>query len=158
MNFLAGVLILIACCYGGYGIDNFYKCKLTTIKDFLSFINFTLTEISYLKTSMPNVIEKYHKNYPSKLSKALKTIENPQTADNQSININFLSENEKTLILSFIRDITRLDMAGHKAYIEDYKHKVNKITQELEKDMRTKGNLAKKLAPLLGLGIMIVIL
>ena len=103
MNLLAGVLIFVACVYSGLGIDNYYKSKVTALKEFLSFINFTLSEISFLKTNILELIKKYDRLYPSKLSKALVTIENPVAVEAEEVNIYSLNEREKSLILCFIR-------------------------------------------------------
>jgi stage III sporulation protein AB len=158
MNFVAGILIVIACTYIGIGFDNFYKSKIKILKDFSSFIDFAVAEISYLKTDLFSLINKNSNLNPSKFSRALLTINNPVDFSTENLSLGILNLSEKNLIISFIKDLSRLDTEAQKAFAEEYKQRVSGYIKNIEEEESKKGKLAKKLAPLLGLGIMIIII
>lgn len=157
MNFVAGILIVVACTYIGIGIDGYYKTKIAVLREFQDFIGYAMAEISFMKTDIGGLLSKYAERQ-SKLSEALVAIKNPH--DNTHINLPLvcLTNGEKQLITDFIKGIATLDNSSQKAYAELYTAKVCAYADSLEQARNTKGKLAKKLAPLIGLGIMIIIL
>ena len=145
MNLLAGTLIFIACTYIGIGIDNFYKTKVKILGEFIEFIDFTLTEINYLKTDMLAIIKKYNHTRSTKLSNALKSLNNPLNARCENFSISYLTYEDKQQIISFIKDIARLDADGQKVYVEEYKQRVNSYIKYINAEQSVKGKLAKSL-------------
>lgn len=158
MNFVAGILIVIACTYIGIGFDSFYKNKIKILKDFSTFIDFSVAEISYLKTDIPSLLTKNNQMNSCRLSKALMSIDNPIDFNSQQLCISMLNLSEKELIVNYIKDISRLDINAQKAFAEEYKQRVNKYIKNIEEEQSVKGKLAKKLAPLVGLAVMIIII
>ena len=158
MNILAGSLIFLSLTYIGFGIENYYKMKVQVFYEFLDFIDFANNEISYLKTDIISLIKKFHTNYSSKFSESLLKIENPNKFSIENYNIFYLSNNEKQMIITFIQDTTKIDFIGQKQYFESYKNKTKKHINKIEEDKNIKGGLAKKLAPLLGIGILIILI
>lgn len=158
MNFVAGILIVIAFTYIGIGIDNFYKTKINILNEFCEFIQFAQSEICYLKTNIIEVTKKYNSIYGSRLSIALNEIKNPVEIKAEDLRLVMFTPKEKQLFVTFIQEISRLDSDRQKAYAIEYKKNVKEHIESMQKEEQTKGKLAKKLAPLLGLGIMIVII
>lgn len=158
MNFVAGILIVIAFTYIGIGIDNFYKTKIAILSEFCEFIQFAQSEICYLKTNIIDVTKKYNLLTSTKLSLAFTEIKNPVLVKPEDIHMAMFSAKEKQLFITFIQEISRLDSDRQKAYAVDYQKRIKDYITTLQKEEDTKGKLAKKLAPLLGLGIMIVII
>lgn len=158
MNFVAGILIVIAFTFIGFGYDNYCIARLNIIKDFSNFIDFSIAEIAYLKTDLLSLITKYDNLQSSTLSKALLTVKNPTLLYVDDLKLSLLTASEKQLIVLFIKDISRLDTDGQRAFANEYKLRVNTQIQYMQDKQLTKGKLFKKLAPLLGLGIMIIII
>ncbi|MDD4316660.1 MAG: stage III sporulation protein AB [Clostridia bacterium] len=157
MNFVAGILIVIACTYAGIGIDGYYKTKIAVLREFLDFIDFALTEITFMKTDVVSLVKKYALKQ-SRLSNALSAINNPCEAEVGNLALVWLTAGEKALVLDFVKGVAALDHSSQRGYAEEYKAKVSQYLRGAEETRATKGKLVKKLAPLLGLGIMIVIL
>ena len=52
---LAAVGLLI-CVYIGLAVDNYYKSRLNTVRDYLAFVRFSERETEFLKTDMPALL------------------------------------------------------------------------------------------------------
>lgn len=157
MNFVAGILIVIACTYIGIGIDGYYKAKIAVLNEFVDFIGFACAEISFMKTGIADLLAKYASK-GTKLSEALAGIKNPNELQFGMQTLVCLTASEKQLITDFIKGIATLDNSSQKAFAEQCKVRLTEYLGNLEKQRGAKGMLAKKLAPLVGLGIMIIIL
>ncbi len=157
MNFVAGILIVVACTYIGIGIDGYYKSKIAVLREFQDFIGFAMAEICFMKTDICGLLAKYAERQ-TKLSEVLIVIKNPHECAQNGLPLVCLTSSEKQLITDFIKGIATLDINSQKAYAEQYTAKVCAYVDSLEQARNTKGKLAKKLAPLIGLGIMIIIL
>ncbi len=158
MNYVAGILIVIACTYMGFGYNNYYVAKLNIIKDFSTFIDFAIAEIAYLRTDLFGLIDKYNKMNPSVLSRALLSVDNPTMFGAEKLKLALLNNKEKQLVVTFIKDIASLGTDGQRAFAQEYKLRVNKQIEFIESEQLKKGMLVKKLAPFLGLGILIILI
>ncbi|MFA6866147.1 MAG: hypothetical protein WCR54_01390 [Clostridia bacterium] len=141
-SLIAGILIFISSIYLGIGVSNIYKNKVDFYEDLLYFINFCNSEITYYNKTVDQIIEKYNNNNPK--SKLIGNI----VKDNECIEIY-----EET-----IGGIRNLDKDSQQAFFDLQSSKVELAKQKASISWENKGKIYRKISPLVGLGIMILII
>lgn len=147
-SIVGGILIFACSIYIGVAINNIYKTRCEILSEIPRFINFCDGEIAFYKLRMEEIFAKYTSMYPDSL--IMKCINNP------SENINY--KKELALIQQITDGIKTLDRSSHKAFFASMRDTVDSLTKKATRDADTIGKMAKRLAPLMGLGILILLL
>ena len=130
---------------------NFYKTKVKIVNELIDFFKCYISEISFLKTDISRVVDKYNNKYSIHTQKILN---NYSELKNYSIYFNDFEKNE---IYNCFMSIGKMDIDNE---INNSNNIILKLTniQDATKDIyKTKGELRSKLIFILGL-ILIVIL
>jgi hypothetical protein len=147
-SIIAGILIFASSIYIGTAINNIYKNRCDFLMEIPRFINFCDGEIAFYKLTIEELQEKYSQLHPNSL--IIKCINNPKD------NINLRKE---MIIIEQITDgIKLLDRQSHKAFFSSMLETVNLEIKRAINDANVKGKMAKRLSPLLGLGILILLI
>ncbi|HKL73979.1 MAG TPA: hypothetical protein VJ903_03710 [Clostridia bacterium] len=147
-SIIGGILIFGVSIYIGFAINNIYKSRCDFLYEIPLFINFCDGEIAFYNLTIEEIVEKYSQVYPNSL--IMKCI------NNQNDNINY--KNELNLIQTITEGIKSLDRQSHKAFFTSLRETVALETEKAVKDASIRGNMAKRLSPLLGLGILILLI
>lgn len=143
-----GILIFLASIYIGFAINNLYKSRCDFLYEIPQFINFCDGEIAFYKLTIEEICTKYSSLHPNSL--IMKCVNNPKES------INF--KKELSLIYRIFEGIKTLDRQSHKAFFNSLRDTVAVETSNAIKDAGIKGKMAKRLSPLLGLGILILLI
>lgn len=158
MNILAGVLLFICCTYIGIGIERAFKLRIDFLKELSCFLSYFESEILHLKTDIPSIFDKYIAAYGGKLSEVLKNVSDPTALKIDDIKIAYLSAQDKQWVVDFLFGISQMSIEGQDGFLQAKRNELEKYLSDGEKDHTMKGKLAKKLAPVLGIGIMIIVM
>lgn len=147
-SIIAGILIFASSIYIGIAINNIYKTRCDFLLEIPRFINFCDGEIAFYKLTIEELKEKYSSLHPN--SMIIKYMNNPKD------NINL--KREMNMIEQITDGIKLLDRQSHKAFFSSMLETVNLETERAIGDANVKGKMAKRLSPLLGLGILILLI
>lgn len=141
-SLIAGILIFISSVYLGIGLGSTYKNKLDFYEELLFFINFCNAEITYYSKTIDEIINKYKQNNES----------------NRLFGI-ILKEKECAAVFEeLIIGIKNLDKESQKNFIEMQTEKVKAAKERANKNWDTKGKLYRRITPLIGLVILILLI
>ncbi len=153
IKIVLGIIIVILVGYIGYCIEKYYKARLGIIREYESFIFFAERETEFLKTNVEELISKFEFTY-NELKKVISS-----TINGESIkDCLHLNDKLKSEIATFISEITKCDYRSIKSVISNAKAICNDMIIVAEKDKIQKGELARKLAILAGIGLIIIII
>ena len=148
IKYIGGALLIAVGWIMGQSINGIYKERVKVIERFRNFVAFCESEISFFKTEMCSVIDKFREEG----NKYDDLIFDP---DKKS----FLRSKGTTKAISdFFSQITLLDAENQKYFFADTKNKIQQILETGQKDVELKGQMAKKLLPILAIGIFILTL
>ncbi|NLL56846.1 MAG: hypothetical protein GX242_06510 [Clostridiales bacterium] len=147
-SIIAGILIFASSIYICIAINNIYKSRCDYLMEIPRFINFCDGEIAFYKLTIEELYQKYSENYPNSL--IIKSIISAQD------NINF--SKEQKIVEQIIEGIKTLDRQSHKAFFHSMTDMVNLEIERAVNEVNVKGKMAKRLSPLLGLGILILLI
>lgn len=151
MNLLSGILIVVASFILGSSLSGIYARKVRFLTDFLDFISYTEGQIDFYKTEMTPLINGYVNSNDNEISKYLKK----KYSDNVTEKL-FVSEGAQ--VTEFIDGISGMDTVSQKGYLNLVRSKTEKALIAAEKNYSVKGGLVRKLIPMIGVVIFIIIL
>lgn len=144
---IAGALIFAAFVILGFSLNDGYRKRVVFLNDFIKFINFSKGEIDYYQIELSDLIDKFCENNDSEFCRLLR--ENDK---------NSFGKTEEKLLVEYINGISSLDRASLADFINYTLEKAEKELTLAENNVRLKGNMYKKLLPLVGLGLFIVVM
>jgi hypothetical protein len=145
---IGGILIFISSIYIGMSISNIYKHRCELLQELPIFINFCDGEIAFYKLTIEEIFEKYQLLHPDSL--LMLCINHPKE------NINY--KNVITLLNGLTDGLKTLDRQSHKAFFETQRNNISVEIDKAVKDANIRGNMAKRLTPLIGLCILILLI
>lgn len=157
LRLILGIIIFLFSIYIGILIKRNYQNKNKILEEILDFVAFVQGEITFFGTQINDLIAKYCSSENNLLTKALINIHIPDKCLAENYNSSYLSEKNKNLLSEFIINLTKLNSYSQKEYIANFK---NKILQEInvsKQEVESKGDIYKKLSPIIGLAIAIII-
>lgn len=151
MNLLSGTLILIASFILGASLSGVYAKKVKFLTDFLDFISYTEGQIDFYKTEIMLLIEGYANTNENEIGKFLKKKYFGNASEKGC-----LSEGEQ--VEEFIAAVSSMDTVSQKGYLNLIRKKTEKSLAAAEKNYSVKGGLIRKLIPLTGVAVFIILL
>lgn len=151
MNLLSGTLILIASFILGASLSGVYAKKVKFLTDFLDFISYTEGQIDFYKTEIMPLIEGYANTNENEIGKFLKKKYFGNASEKGC-----LSEGEQ--VEEFIAAVSSMDTVSQKGYLNLVRKKTEKSLAAAEKNYSVKGGLIRKLIPLTGVAVFIILL
>lgn len=151
MNLLSGTLILIASFILGAFLSGVYAKKVKFLTDFLDFISYTEGQIDFYKTEIMPLIEGYANTNENEIGKFLKKKYFGNASEKGC-----LSEGEQ--VEEFIAAVSSMDTVSQKGYLNLVRKKTEKSLAAAEKNYSVKGGLIRKLIPLTGVAVFIILL
>lgn len=153
LNVIGGILIFVASCLAGVSVGNAYKQKITILTDFLKFVRFCKADITYLRLNVGETITKFCEENKGMFSNRLLGYTNVST-----LKIERISDTDNRLISDFMNALSKLISSDAEEFFQFYLQKAGEMVESAEKEYRGKGSVAKKLCPLAGLTILILLL
>ena len=148
MNIVAGVLILIASAAIGAAINNMYLARVKTAEELYKYVVFSQSEISFFRTEIVAMNEKYASGSGND---DFKKLLNGTSAGGAA-------QSTAKLFNDFTWGLSKLDLSSQKEFTDTYLGFVNDEIAALKKDSEVKGKLFKRLSPVLGVAIFILVL
>jgi len=158
LHIVAGVLIIASSVFLGYSVKNMYDLRCKIADEFFRFINFAQSEISFYRTDLKQLIEKFAEENINELAEILTSLPEPQNVKAEDIKSLHTAFSTKKLIAEFLRGISSLDKGSLDAHVETFKNYCQQDIAVLKNDVEFKGKTFKKLSPLLGIAVLILIL
>lgn len=155
MNIIAGILLFIGISYLGFELDRQYKSRLESLRSIREFVEFCTNEIVHLKTDLSASVQKYNEKFPENRIKEVLQEFSPGVSLSKHKNIN---DKDLLFLSDFLGKVGNLGSVSLGGFIESHKAELNKHIVFVEGERNTKGKLAKKLMPLLGIAVMIFVL
>lgn len=145
---IGGAIIFIACVYLGTAADRVYKKRYEILTELPLFIDFCDGEIAFYKLPVQEIFNKFLERYPKSL------VSEAMSATDDST----VFAKAKLIINETAQGISALDRQSHKAFFTVQRNNITIETAKALKDSEIRGKLFKRLAPLLGLGLFILIM
>ncbi len=147
MNIVAGVLILIASTILGISINNMYLARVKIAEELYKYVGFTQSEISFFRTGITEMNEKYAKTNKNDFTRLL-----------SGGMVHNVAQSTVKLLNDFTDGLAKLDLASQKDFTNTYLSFVNEEIAALKKESEVKGKLFKRLSPVLGIAVFIMVL
>lgn len=145
LKIISGALIIAASVFFGNGISSYYKNKKKFLEETQDFIGYVRSEIDFYNREIDEIIREYSaKNPKSDLNGILCGEKKPKTYE--------------TLLIEYIEGIKLLDKSSQKGFSDDFSAKIKRESEKNEKDAKNKGDTIKKIAPLAGIAVFILLL
>lgn len=161
LKILLLLIIIIGCTYIGYGFSNYYKVRLKFFKDFLNFLEFCKTQITFYHNKIDEIFLGFlEQNQCSKdLKKFLQKIKE-QFISNKIINVELfiLNSNEQKLLANFFNNLGKTNVEKQNELIEFNKFQIKSVLTDCEEKTQKFAPLATRLGFLLGLAIAICLI
>ena len=154
-------IILIAILFSsvsflGFQISKVYSNKERFYLELNNFVNYLISEISFLKTDLVKISENYNCTN-SVFSEFLNNLKNKLLFETEYKNIDLLNENENLIIKNFVDNLGKNDSATEcdklKNYLENFKQKLSETREQNKKY----GSMIKKLGALGGILLCIIV-
>ena len=147
------IILILLIAYLGYGIERYYSFKLKLAKEYNNFVSYVSRETTFLKSTVIEMIDNY--NFSSKELKNLLLNEVNGTFDEVDKRISKTLKDEVKL---FMKELCTSDFKGVKYVINNALEKSGMLVKEAENEKRQKGELARKVIILIGIGLIIVLI
>ena len=151
IKIVLGIVIICCSAYLGYGIERYYKIRLSIVEEYVQFLRYTESETTFLKTNIMDLIGKYSSKV-NQFDALIKSNSNEKTC---SI---YLSKELNDEVTTFFNRLTTTDynsiskLMKHSIEVAEHHYKV------AEKEKVQKGELGRKLCILAGVGLLILAL
>lgn len=151
---LAAVGLLI-CVYVGIAVDNCYKSRLNTVRDYLAFVRYSERETEFLKTDMPALVGGFEckSEFKNMLLSAGEALNEGKTAKCAS---DRLKKEDVDAVNDFLKALSETDYVSRAALFRYSLSIAENMEKVAEKEKKQKGELIKKLMFLLGVGLVIL--
>ncbi len=163
MNLLSGTLILIASFILGASLSGVYAKKVKFLTDFLDFISYTEGQIDFYKTEIMPLIEGYANTNENEIGKFLKkkyfgnASEKGCLSEGEQVE-EFIAAVSSMDTVSQKGAVSSMDTVSQKGYLNLVRKKTEKSLAAAEKNYSVKGGLIRKLIPLTGVAVFIILL
>lgn len=142
---LAGTLIFVASLLLGKSVAEGYECKKKFLIEFLHFIEFVQGEIDFYNREFNEIIASYaNKKGKSKFVETLTEKRNPEG-------------NEK-LLVEYVSEMKKFDKNTQKNFSKEMVNRIKTELADSEKEDKQKAWLVKRIVPLCGIAIFILLL
>lgn len=163
IKFIVGIAIVAFSSFCGYKLAGKYRRKKEFFKQFSTFNERFLNELSYYRRPIKEYISKftYKGEFQLLLYQFLEYIDTDDKAFFLILDeaqFSFLTQEEKEEISDYFLTLGRGDSQSQKAYFLSGKERINKLRNEAEKTCNRYADLYVKLGFLCGLFILILIL
>lgn len=146
------IIIVVLLGYLGYGLEKYYKTRLTILKDYRDFIIFTERETDFLKSNIEQIVEKYP--YKSAYLQNLLT----NILKNEKCDCRYLNQELISSVTQFMSELSKVDYNSKNVALKNANDRAQQMISIAEKDKTQKGELGRKLIILLGIGLIILII
>ncbi len=147
------IVLILLITYLGYGIERYYSFKLRLAKEYNNFISYVLGETTFLKSTVIELIENY--NFSSNELKNLLLNEVNGTFYEVDKRICNTLKDEIKL---FVKELCTSDFGRVKYVVNKALEKSEILIKDAERDKRQKGELARKVIILIGIGLIVVLI
>ena len=148
IKYIGGALLIAAGWILGNTFFTIYRDRVEMLDRFQAFLSYSENEISFFKTEMKAIIEKFRKN-ADKYDDLIFDKEKRSFIKNKELS---------STINTFFERVTLLDSENHKYFYTETKNNVAILKEKAVKDIEIKGKMAKRLLPILAVGIFILTL
>ena len=148
IKYIGGALLIVLGWIVGQSIFFIYKDRVSLLERFSRFVSFTESEISFFRTELSTIIDKF-KEKDNRYDEMIFTENKKSFVKNKMIT---------ETINGFFDQMTRLDAENQKYFFSETKNNISQWLEKGKKDVEIKGQMAKKLLPILALGIFILLL
>ena len=148
IKYIGGALLIVLGWIVGQSIFFIYKDRVSLLERFSRFVSFTESEISFFRTELSTIIDKF-KEKDNRYDEMIFTENKKSFVKNKMIT---------ETINGFFDQMTRLDAENQKYFFSETKNNILQWLEKGKRDVEIKGQMAKKLLPILALGIFILLL
>ncbi len=147
---ISGILIIVASFLLGSSLSYAYRKRIKFLNDFLEFIAFSEGEAQIYKREMKVIIKKFAEGCSGEFAQFLENrfLEKDNTETDTE---------DKRQVEEFVAGMEELDSASQKNFIELCKTRAEKSLVEAEANEKSKGAVLKKLLPLGGAALFLII-
>lgn len=150
---IIGLILFLVISGVGLIIEKKYKNKTEIYKELAEFLNFGKREIQFLKTTVPELTRKFKEQHP----KIGKEVESTIFEEDTEV-FKDLKDAERFEVEKILRGLKNLDFASVEGYCKKGAEELEALEKKAKKLEEQRGKLAAKLAPLLGLFLLVLLL
>lgn len=148
---IAGILILLSSILLGGGLSATYNRRVKFLNDYLEFITFAEGEIGFYKSEMKATLEKFTDGRKSEFCEYVRRIHIDGGKEERL-------SGDGMLVKEFIDGMAELDINSQKGFAALCRDKAEKALKEAEDNAKSKGSLTKRLAPLVGAALFLILI
>ncbi len=159
IRLISGGLFALIACYIGVMIKRRYKERENFFRSAHDFALKLKGELSYLKTPLPDVAQRFLKSDAGSFSKLLaQVLDNKKAGDEREMDMpGFLKQDEKELVREFLCADGKLSVNEQLALNERYLHELEAKLSLCESETKKKGGMYFKLCALIGIAIILIL-
>ena len=165
LNLLAGGILFLISAYIGLAVKRHFEKRRDFFKDAVEFVDTLTDEVSFLKTPLPQIIQRFGVDKKGDFRDALLTyaehIGSGKSTEfqplSQALKLSRLTDGERDIMLSFLAGLGKTDAKTQLAALKNYRARLESFREESQKKFKTTGLLAYKLGILVGIAIMIIV-
>lgn len=148
IKYIGGAVLVAIGWITGESICLIFKQRSATLERFKSFVLFCENEVTFFKTEMNMIIDKFREE-KNKYDELLFDTNNKDF---------IITKELRVFINDFFSQVVRLDTENQKYYFAEVKRRIETFQNKARSEEKIKGQTLKKLLPILALGIFILTL
>lgn len=146
---IAGSLILIASFFLGSALSATYSKRVRFLSDYIDFLAFAESEIGFYKREMDELITNFATGGGGDFRKYL--------TEKFIAGREIKPADEAGLVEEFVTGMASLDLNSQRGFTALCRQKADRALRDARENATTKGSLVKKLTPLVGAALFIII-
>lgn len=160
LRIIGGGLLALIVCYIGVLIKRRYSLRYAFFKSANEFAKQLNSELSTLKTPVPDVAKSFLKTrkgeFESCLGKWLEASLSYDKQREQIFDISLLKEDEKRQMQAFFSPLGKSVLSEQISHISNFQKRFEEKASECEKESKRLGNMYFKLCVLIGLALLLI--
>ena len=148
LKYIGGAMFVAAGWLLGNSIQAVYSDSVGLLERFRDFVRYCESEISYYKTAMSDIIDKFtdkNNKYDAIIF----------AAESKSL---LMTKETSEMIKGFFNGVRTLDSDSQKCFFAEILLRTDRATENAKRDLAIKGKMLKRLAPVAAIGIFILTL
>lgn len=161
LRIIGGGLLALIACYIGVLVKRRYRQRYLFYKSASEFARSLHSELSTLKTPVPEVVKTFLKSHNGDFENMLeKWLQTSLTYDKQNeeiYDISLLKEDEKRQMQAFLSSLGKSVLSEQIAHINSFQKAFDEKMSECDAESKKLGNMYFKLCVLIGLAVLLIV-
>ncbi len=156
IKIILSILIVACSSYIGWGVQKYYKNRITFYENLDNLLHFAMNNICFYKDDINTILTNYIKT--SNDSKHLKSIIMSVVNDKSNFDTVVIKKEEKQLLLNIFNYLGKSDSENQIAGLTNFSKQVQFVLNKCREEYNNLGKISTKLGVLFGIALAICLL